>query len=194
MQVKERWENSEAKRILERDLHNGTIPLTSEEMAPRVVYNLPDRPEFRKWPQDRFQNNLQNLREAIRCKKETTKWEEEALAEDQKLHPKPTHNYQGEPRWVGSDAEHLLQEDMDNGKHETMKPQKLWYTQLEFQHFQEETFQKHIDQEEQNCKFLAYLAHKQQKKAKEAQKKAKKEWKKAQKKAQKEAQWEQEEE
>ncbi len=106
--IKEKWENSEAKRILVQDLRDGTIPLTKEEMRPRVVYNLPDRPEFRKWPQRNFTTNLRNLRAAIQRKNETSKFEEEALAKDQKLYPKPANNYQGEPRWEGSDVQHFL--------------------------------------------------------------------------------------
>ena len=56
------WKDSAAKEQLKQDLLDGTIPLDSSEMGPRAVYELENRPEFRKFVYEKFRTNLNSLR------------------------------------------------------------------------------------------------------------------------------------
>jgi hypothetical protein len=79
-----------------------------------------------------------------------------ALAHDRRIHPKAANNHRGEPRWEGSDAERLLRQDMDEGKHKTMKPQLLYNMRNEYyENYPLKIFREHIYQEEKRRKFLA---------------------------------------
>ena len=153
------WKSSKAKQLLEKDLKEGTIPLTSAEMSPKIVYH--QREEFRQFDYEHFRNRLNDLRKRIRDKNNRASAESAALAHDRRIHPKATHNHRGEPRWEGSDAERLLRLDMDQGMHKIMKPQELWSSRKEYyENYSKDVFRGHIYQEEQRRKFLSYVKNK----------------------------------
>ena len=83
-----------------------------------------------------------------------------ALAHDRKIHPKRAHNDRGEPRWEGSEAERLLQQDVKDGKDKTMKPHDLWFSHEEYQKYPKDVFRGHIYQERRCQKFLHYVKNK----------------------------------
>ena len=156
------WKSSMAKKILERDLISGAIPLDAKLMKPKEVYQR--HPEFSDFAYDRFPSRLRDLRRQITDKSTSATLDQAALAHDRQLYPKATHNHRGEPRWEGSEAEQLLRLDMDAGKHKIMKPQELYNSRKEFSNnYPLKVFQKHIDQEERRRKMLAYYATKKNK-------------------------------
>ena len=56
----------------------------------------------------------------------------------------------GEPpirTWHHSDAKYMLQQDINNGKHQEMKPELLYHTRKEYQDFDLKVFRDHIYQE-----------------------------------------------
>lgn len=122
------WRTSKAKKKLKKDLENGVILLDARLKGPRDVYEMVDRPEFRSFPYKNFRTNLWRLRNQIQAKNERTTSEMIALTQDRLLHPTASHNHRGEPRWAGSIAKTLLQKDMDEKKHEMMKPNDLYAT------------------------------------------------------------------
>ena len=159
------WKYSLAKEELEEGLTNGTIPLDDRLMGPQEVYNIPDRPSFRKYPYENFKNNLKNLREAITLKKETAVSDSAALAQDLLRYPRPTHNCRGKPRWEKSPAQKFLKIDVGRAAKEgkRLKVKELYGTRPEYQAFARADIRKHIYQEEQCIKFDAYLEFKKRK-------------------------------
>jgi hypothetical protein len=163
------WGSSEAKDLLEKDLRSGRIPLdSSKEWTPRRVYNMPDRPQFRLFEYKRFVGNLRNLRTRIKELSQDATVAALALAHDRLIHPVAALNHQqgGAYRWDGSSAQKWLNADIDEGKHETMQPKKLWATREEYKQFDKGVFAKHIYQEVRTRKFLVYLKDKEEKKKK----------------------------
>jgi hypothetical protein len=169
------WAHSDAKHILVECLKNGEIPLDSEEMAPSVVYL--QRAEFAEFPYEQFRDRLRHLRKKITSCKNRTSFDVAALKHDRKTHPKKATNHRDEPRWEGSKAEQYLKHDVENGKQDTMKPEALYNSRIEYKDYPLVVFRKHIYQEEKRRKFEAYCevqAEKKKKKKKENNKKSKK--------------------
>jgi len=172
-EVDEEWQHCYARELLVRDLLSGAIPIDSESMKPSDAYL--QRPEYvESDPEYRlFSSRLRALRKQLTERHDLAAADSAALAHDRQIHPKKTHNYRGEPRWEGSEAERLLREDMDEGKHETMKPMKLYQSRPEYkQHcFTVDVFRGHIHQEVRHRKFMNYLEYKQEKDKKKEQQK-----------------------
>jgi hypothetical protein len=70
-----------------------------------------------------------------------------AFDHDVFLYPKNSTNQRGETRWCGSTAETLLRQDIQVGKHDTMKPMELHKTREEYEKFPLDVFRGHIYQE-----------------------------------------------
>ena len=161
------WKNSKAKKLLWKDLMNEDIPLDAHEMSPEDVYL--QRPEFSDFPYEQFRDRLNYLRKRIIEDKKLSASDSAALAHDRRIHPKKATNHRGEPRWEGSEAERLLKLDMDNKKHEVMKPKKLHQSRKEYyENYPLSVFRGHIYQEEKSRKFMAYWKAKQAEKEKAA--------------------------
>lgn len=123
-------------------------------MDPKDVYKM--RPEYKQYDQDRFCANVKALRERIDKYQAKADADSRALAHDRILHPPPATNHKGYPRWCDSDAERLLKQDMDAGKHLTMKPKDLRKTRSEYLAFPPKTFRDHIHQESRNRRETPY--------------------------------------
>lgn len=168
------WKDSAAKEQLKQDLLDGTIPLDSSEMGPRAVYELENRPEFRKFVYEKFRTNLNSLRKSIREKRDGAASDSVALARDLRLKPRPTKNHRGEPRWEGSTAQKLMRDDVASGLQlQGRKPtvEDLYHKRPEYQDFGRRMIRKHIHQEEDAIKFRNYLDR--SKAEKEAERQAK---------------------
>jgi hypothetical protein len=146
------WEKSPAKKLLANDIISGTVPDT---MHWGEVFGK--RPEYQATARRLFANRLKSLREQINRAKGIAANEETALAHDRSLFPVPTHNYRGEPRWEGSEAERLLKEDVGNGLHKTMEPRQLYQTRPQYHNnYPLEVFRGHIYQEVRFVKFCKW--------------------------------------
>jgi hypothetical protein len=154
------WKDSDAKKLLYQDLISGLIPL--EDMEPRVVYL--QRPEFADFEISHFRDRLRDLRRQITDKNNSAASDSAALARDRLIYPKKTHNHRGEPRWEGSEAERLLRLDMDDGKHNRMKPMDLYNSREEYYaNYPLAVFRGHINQEDKRRKYIAYRSSKSNK-------------------------------
>jgi hypothetical protein len=76
--TKNNWSQSEAKKLLEKDLLAGIVPLNSSEMPPRVVYGL--HAEFLEFPYNNFCQNLLNLRKRFSQERVRAAFDSAALA------------------------------------------------------------------------------------------------------------------
>jgi hypothetical protein len=149
------WKDSEAKKLLEKDLISGLIPLNSDDMKPGIVYF--QRPEFAEFEYGRFRDRLRDLRRQLIELKARASSDSAAYACDREIYPKTTHNNRGEPRWEGSEAERLLRMDMDHDAHKNVTPKELYRSRQEFyNNYPLTVFRKHIDQEERRRKYFEY--------------------------------------
>jgi hypothetical protein len=156
------WKGSEAKRLLIQDLMSGEIPLDPKEMEPAQVYL--QRPEFANFDYERFCNRLRDLRAQIRASKHHASSDSAALTHDWCIYPKKPNKYCGEPRWEGSEAERLLQLDIDEGKNMSHVPIDLHKSRNEYKKYPLKVFQKLIDQEERHRKDVAHCRSRSTKK------------------------------
>ena len=151
-----RWIKSKAKGLLEEDLKSGRIPLDDADMTAEEVYM--QRTEFAEFKFEQFETNLDSLRKVHLDKIDRANSDSAALAHDRgpNCRPKKTHNYRGEPRWDGGEAERLLKLDITANKHKRMKPELLRLTKIAYQQYDLKVFRDHIDQELKARKFLTY--------------------------------------
>ena len=136
------WINSEAKQLLRSDIITGRVIGT---MPPDEVYAM--REEYKDYPFDRFKNNLKRLREAIQ--KGYKRVQDDCIAYSHDMTILQQRRMQVEPRltWHRSEARKLLEEDINDGLHLTMKPRELYMNREEYQEFELKVFCNHIYQE-----------------------------------------------
>jgi hypothetical protein len=144
------WKHSDAKKHLDRDLIDGTIPLDRDEMEPMVVYQ--QRPEFAAFPYEKVRGHLNTLRRKNCDFKARADSESASLARDRCAHPKTPHNHIGEPRWEGSAAFTIFAATLtvwNNWRQQwpRVTPMELYETREEYTMFPLEIFRKHIYQE-----------------------------------------------
>jgi hypothetical protein len=146
------WNKSEARRLLERDLATGDIPVCGREMGSRTVYE--SRPEYAAYPFDIFVRRLAAMRKTAKGQNARRVNDVAAHAHDVALRPQATHNTNGVARWEGSNAERLLKADITAGLHTQMAPRFLFRTRAEYYEcFTLEQFRGHIAQEVKLRKF-----------------------------------------
>jgi hypothetical protein len=155
---KPKWETSEAKKLLQKDLEEGRV---TAQMAPDEVYAMKD--EYREFKYENFRNNLLTLKKKAEQNGDSAAFDSAALANDEKIYPRPATAAAGYPRWDRSDAERLLKVDVDKGKHAQMTPQKLRACETAYEEFPLEVFRKHIYQETRSRKDTAYWMDRREK-------------------------------
>lgn len=122
----EKWEDSEAKRILYEALLEGLI---SDDLFPRQVHQM--NAEFLRWPKTSFASNLRNLRAAVKRDQGRADMAKEAFEHDRRVMiPPATRKY---PKWGGSEAEALLKSDIANKVIDGMKPKDIHEMRQEYQ-------------------------------------------------------------
>jgi hypothetical protein len=85
--------------------------------------------------------------------------------DDETIHPKKLKNHRGELRWEGSMAQQLLRLDMDDGKHQIMKPENLYNSRFEYlEQCSLGTFREHIYQEMRRRRKVRFAKNKAMKK------------------------------
>ncbi|CAB9507153.1 hypothetical protein SEMRO_295_G110320.1 [Seminavis robusta] len=124
--------------------------------AKDVFEHYQDEAAFEKVPWKNFSDRLKRLRNKVVDKNNRSKRDADALVHDRKIYPTQTHNEQGQLRWHGSEAEKLLEKDVDEEKHISMTKIELYNSRLEYQHFNLRVFRGHVYQELKKRKFLAY--------------------------------------
>lgn len=154
------WSKTEARKLLYKDLTDGTIPLDTNDMAPQVVYL--QRPEYSDIEYERFRDRLCDMRKHIQESRDHAASDDAALAHDRAIFPKKSHDIRGVPRWEGSQAEAFLRLDVKQGMNKALKPKDLYMMRSEYQQFPLTVFRKHIEQEVRRVKYIAYRRAKSQ--------------------------------
>ena len=160
------WGTSEAKELLKKDIEEGRV---TEQMQPHQVYEM--HPEYKRYKYTNFTANLGSLKGAINDSHKHADFDDAALANDERLHPRSATTTAGLPRWDGSEAQGLLKMDVDDGKHDSMQPKDLYESRVEYEVFSLEVFRKHIYQETRKCVETPYWAHKRELKKKKKEEK-----------------------
>lgn len=167
------WEFSEAKKLLERDIVNGLVGSVATGLAPKEVYVM--RPEYADYEYPKFVRWLYSLRVKYEELLNLAAEDGEALAHDLQLGLRI--NSKPYPRWPGSDAERLLNQDIKAGKHLEMKPRELLASRPEYAPWVPfpKIFRDHIHQELraqlERPYWLAHRKEKQEEKRKAARQK-----------------------
>jgi hypothetical protein len=140
--VKDKWINSEAKRLLREDIIAGDV---QDRMAPMDVYHM--RPEYGAYKFENFRTNLGNLRAAVAASWERMQADAVAYGHDKAVWNSLQHANPRRLQWAESEAKMFLKQDIDEGKHLHLSPSELYATRAEYQEFPLQKFRNHIYQE-----------------------------------------------
>jgi hypothetical protein len=148
-----KWEYSTAKEALRKAIYAGTV--TVNMSLDDIFASIP---EVGATDRKKFASRIRALRKQIQAETGAVASDEAAHAHDRVLRPTPTHNYRGEPRWEGSEAQRLLKLDVAAGKHLSIKPSQFHASRVEYtQHYSVKTIREHIYQEQKYVKYCKYL-------------------------------------
>jgi hypothetical protein len=150
------WQHSDAKKALSDNIIKKKV---TNNMSALDVYN--SRLDCQAYSFVKFEEYLKNLRAAIQKKQDFADRDAAALAHDLPLRPE-----RKTLRWGGSNAQKLLQEDIENGLHMDKKPRELRGTRAEYQDFDSKKFQKHLNQEKNAMLAKSFRMYNQEKKNK----------------------------
>jgi hypothetical protein len=161
----EPWAKSEAKKMLELLILDGTV---TEESDPNQVYNSQD--EFQEYEIRNFKTNLRNLLATVRRNEERAQLDSTSVASFREINPRQEVTRQGYPYWDTSVARTMLSIDIDDGLNQTMTPSQLYNMREEYQAYPLDVFRKHIHQECNRRLKKSYGMFKQEKKEKKTRK------------------------
>jgi len=156
-QAKPKWIKSDAKGYLRNLLTKGDIP---NEMRPKQVHQhyCKDRPEFEPFGDKNFASRLKSLRDKVKDRNDKTARDAAALTRDRNTYPRPVMDGFGLPHWPDCDAKELLEQDVNDKRHETLTRQALWESRPEcMENFPFDMFVKHVHQAMKTRKFHAYV-------------------------------------
>jgi hypothetical protein len=144
-----KWFSSKAKSMLRDDILAGNV---DDKMCPKLVYQ--SRAEFQKFPFDRFKPNLKSLLDKIKEERKRMGEDAKAYGHDMALLVKKLKEDQADNPtavvvtmpWHMSEAKRLLQQDIADGRHTTMKPKDLYNSRDEYKVYALKTFRDHIYQ------------------------------------------------
>ena len=119
-------EHHPARQFLFDEIATGRIPLDSQAMGPREVFQKYQHVRsFRLKGMEygsTFASHLRGLQKIVARYQQRSREDKEAFNIAFQNHPASLLNGRGEPHWNGSDAQRLLKEDIEAENHLTMKP------------------------------------------------------------------------
>ena len=157
------WQNHSAKKYLLEAFYDGTIPVGySNSIGAQAVWDqhCKNNSLFEGMNyNEAFQRRLKSVEEKYSKKLERKAADRQAFDIYRRNHPIEPCNEAGELRWDGSDAQALLKEDMELGKHTEYagRPRAFRETRPEYQQFSKKQIREHIQQEKRLGKFKNYL-------------------------------------
>lgn len=132
------------RTLLKDDVHTGPI---GWDLSPNKAWEM--RPEYNdNMTLDLFKSRLIGMRKIVKEGLERAAADEAALKHDRLICPRPLLNARGEPHWEGSDAQTLLEIDVEAGVHQTfISPEDFYRSRMQYQSFPLTVFRGHIYQE-----------------------------------------------
>ena len=152
-----KWRNSKAKELLKEDFMSGVIPLENDgTMDYKTIFE--QRPEYAEYGYTNFPARVRAMREQLIAAFGRAQDDVEALETFIKNNPKSTHTHKGYPEWEGSEAQRLLNIDIDNNDHKPKGgPKVLHASKAQYRLFPLKVFREHIYQELDTRKFYHTL-------------------------------------
>lgn len=150
-QKKWNWRNSWAKEILREAIMVGDI---KEEHTYDEIYQW--HPEITFTDRAKLPARVRALRAQVTGDTSSAESDALALEHDRKLYPIPSHNYRGEPRWDGSDAQRMLKADIVAGVHLSMTPVQFYVSRPVYEAYSSDVIRQHIYQEVKYQKYCLY--------------------------------------
>jgi len=171
-----KWEDSNAKALLRKDIIDGIVPLEAKDdqnestMPLFDIYN--SRIEFADYKYEKFSSRLSSLRNTLANEFDRVALDQAAFDNYKKNHPVLTgFSRLGLIEWQGSESQRLLLLDIEAGKHLTMSKVDLYGDKPEYYNeFPLEVFRDKMYQELRTAKYL----HTLEVKGKDPRKKGKK--------------------
>lgn len=160
------WKNHPAREILMEDLERGGWLFGMEEDA-RVVFDTykDKQEEFEDIHFDQFEVRYKEATKMAAKRRSRSAEEEEWLERDRLLHPRQSHNHQGEPVFdMDIAAKEQLRDDIKNKLHKQMTPMELWQYREVYAKYKLDKFRPRIYQEIRRVKMLNWLEKQRKKK------------------------------
>jgi hypothetical protein len=160
------WSVHPARKILKEALLRGDIPINYNRqgganyaLKPRMIYDHYKTTEaFAGMSGAEFADKLNKLRKMVEKRNKRVDDDLHAFQIFRNNFPVQLHNHRGELRWEGSQAQALLKQDIEMGRHlEFDRTRLLWLSRPEYQQFKRKVFLGHIDQEKRLCKLKTLL-------------------------------------
>jgi hypothetical protein len=173
------WSNHPARKILKDALINGDIPTNynreggpNYHIKPKMIYaTYKNTDAFAGMTQKQFTSRLNALRKIVERRNKRVLDDMHAFEIFRHNFPIHLHNHQGELRWEGSEAQTLLKEDIEMGRHlEYDRTRLFWLSRPEYQQFKRKVFLGHIDQEKRLQKLKTLQKQEKKKKKKKKRK------------------------
>jgi hypothetical protein len=143
-----KWQTSKGKQLLIQDLEQGRIPVDGRFGDAKEIYAI--REEFGGTNKDEFKKFSARLRSARKQVKQSMKRASDdsiALAHDRAIYPKNAIDQCNRPRWEGSMAQQLLQNDVATNHCQELIPKELYQSREEYRVFSLKVFRGHVHQE-----------------------------------------------
>ena len=168
------WQYHPLRKFLLDLLVNDKIPVEWRKMGPFDVWNTYcDHNVFKGMEYDAaFRRRLLALRKQVGEGRDRAAEDLMAFNIAKANYPPPERNHRNEPQWNGSEAQRLLEMDMNNKLHFDLKPHDLWESRQEYQEFHLETFRDHIHSADRTRKYLETLKSRDELKQRKREEKA----------------------
>lgn len=155
---KVKWKDSEARRLLYKDVVDGVIPLEAKfgdgttSMALQDIYT--SRVEFASYDYDKFSGRLATIRAIVKLLTQRTEEDEEAFDTYVANHPASLYDRKGFIQWQGSKSQELAKLDIEAGL--LAQGYRSLYTSRQ-EYFMEYDFREFSDKIRQEIKTKKYL-------------------------------------
>ena len=159
---KVKWKRSEAKRLLYKDLKEGTLPLfamvDNKYTHPRTDQIYQMRPEYQKYDPAKFSSRLASVRKTVRECNDRAAADRVAFDRFKNHNPVSHYSHKGYIQWQGSEAQTLARQDIKDGKVEELGFADLHSLRAEYYtNFPLSVFRDKIRQERRTAKYLHTL-------------------------------------
>jgi hypothetical protein len=161
------WRDSDAKKLLYKDLRRGNVPAKAKDQHNKSTMKLKNiyvmRPEYLEYRYDMFSSRLSSLRSTFSTN--THRAEDDLAAFDVYVinNEVSTMSHKGYIQWQGSESQRLVQEDIKDGTmaeyaEEKFPKMKFWQSRPEYyDEFPLHVFRDKIYQEIGTAKYLHTL-------------------------------------
>ena len=101
----EGWANSRAKRILQKDMLNGHVPMETGKMSTMDIYQMHE--EYSRWRYEKFGRRIRDLRASLKKKTKRAEDDEEAFRIFVEQNPVSFFSAKGYIQWQGNKS-HII--------------------------------------------------------------------------------------